>query len=111
MSDPEAEAAAAAYEQALREASLPRRCTRCWIVSREDTCWVCGEATEVGGFTLAEQGRAQPTPVTEGERLRELIRKYRTRIPRRRWWPPSARPRPAPGEEEDGEGREPRGKP
>lgn len=107
MSDPEAEAAAAAYERAMREVSLPRRCTRCWIVSREDTCWVCGEATEVGGFTLAEQGRAQPTPATEGERLRELIRQYRARIPRRRWWPPNARLRSALVDEEDGEGGRP----
>ncbi|MDP8928078.1 MAG: hypothetical protein M3O70_05730 [Actinomycetota bacterium] len=101
MSDPEAEAAAAAYERALRESAVPRRCTRCWIVSREDTCWVCGEATEVGGFTLAEQGRAQPTPATEVERLREIIRQYRAKIPRRRWWPPNPRLRSAPHAEED----------
>lgn len=100
VSDPEAEAAAAAYERALRESAVPRRCTRCWIVSREDTCWVCGEATEVGGFTLAEQGRAQPTSASEGERLREIIRQYRAKIPRRRWWPPSQRLR-APAETEE----------
>ncbi|MDP8961930.1 MAG: hypothetical protein M3N32_09980 [Actinomycetota bacterium] len=101
MSDPEAEAAAAAYERALREAAVPRRCTRCWIVSREDTCWVCGETTEVGGFTLAEQGRAQPAPATEVERLREIIRQYRAKIPRRRWWPPNERLRSAMQAEED----------
>ncbi len=88
MTDPEAEAAAAAYERALCETAVPRRCTHCWVVSREETCWVCGEATEVGGFTLAEQGRTQPTPASEVERLREIIRQYRAKIPRRRKWPP-----------------------
>lgn len=104
MRDPEDEAAAAAYERAMRETVLPRRCTRCWIVSREDICWVCGEATEVGGFTLAEQGRAQPPRETEVERLREVIRQYRVRFPRRRRWPPNQRKGSAPeaGEGSDG---------
>ncbi len=104
MSDPEAQAAAAAYERAIREASIPRRCTGCWVVSLEDKCWVCGEATEVGGFTLAEQGRAQPAHTTEGERLRELIRKYRTKAPRRRR-PPHSWLVSARGDGEDGERR------
>ncbi len=110
MNDPEAEAAAAAYERAIREACIPRRCTRCWVVSLEDACWVCGEATEVGGFTLAEQGRAQPEPLTEGERLRELIRKYRAKAPRRRRSPDSWLVS-AHGDGEDGEGGQARGVP
>lgn len=101
MSDPEAESAAAAYEKVMREAALPRRCMRCWIVSREDTCWVCGEATQVGGFTLAEQGRAQPTRITKVDALREVIQRRHPTPPRRRWWPPTARLRPAPEAEED----------
>ncbi len=105
MTDPEAEAAAAAYERALREAAVPRRCTRCWIVSCEDTCWVCGKATEAGGFTLAEQGRAQPPPASDVERLREIIRQYRAKIPRRRQWPPNHRLRSVLETEEDHEGR------